>query len=258
MSRDIFILMNTQLSTMQSLSAAKPHFSLTSESLGGGLTALHLNVKHLPGDFLGVAFHLPISGGEWSFEGSQLGSDWATQEQNLLTLTSVSEGKPRELVFGLSLKGNTGLQTELLHDGSVATFFVKTGGGDYKAEFQRAVLSLEVEGNRVDTGDVFFDGVTFSSDFGESEGKVFSSALSGQEGAILAHPMASQELFGTQETDVLGVQPGFVQVLGTNVMAQNPYESVFQVYWVTFFFVVVLLAGAALAYICHRLLERKR
>ena len=248
MSRDIFILMNTQLSTTQSLSLEKPHFSLTSEPLGGGLVALHLNVKHLPGDFLGVAFHLPISGGEWSFEGSQLGSDWATQEQNLLTLTSVSEGQPRELVFGLSLKGNTGLQTELLHDGSVATFFIKTGGGDYEAEFQRAVLSLEIEGNRVDTEDVLFDGTTFSTTPAVGDEKVIFSA----------DPMVSQELFGTQETDILGVQPGFVQVLGMNVMAENPYESVFQVYWVTIFFVLVLLVGAVLAYIWHRLLERKR
>lgn len=258
MSRDIFILMNTQLSTIQSLSAVKPHFFLTSESLGDGLIALHLNVKHLPRDFLGVAFHLPISGGEWSFEGSQLGPDWATQGQNLLTLTSVSEEQPQEIVFGLSLKGNTGVQTQLLHDGSVATFFIKTGGGDYKVAFQRAVLSLEIEGSRVDASDVLFDGVTFDSDSGTSEEEVFFSALLGRDGVISVHSMASQELLGTQETDILGAQPGFVQVLGTNVMAQNPYETVFQVYWVTLIFIIVLLVGGALAYICHRLLERKR
>lgn len=240
--------MNTQLSTIRTLSVEKPHFFITPESLGDGLIALHLHVEHLPGDFLGVAFHMPISGGEWSFEGSRLEGEWALQQKNLFTLTSAVKGQTQELVFGLGLKGNASFPADFLHDGPVATFVIKTVGGNYEAEFQRAVLSLEIEGNRVDTEDVLFDGTTFSTTPAVGDEKVIFSA----------DPMVSQELFGTQETDILGVQPGFVRVLGTNVMVENPYESVFQVYWVTIFFVLVLLVGAVLAYIWHRLLERKR
>jgi len=249
--------MNTQLSTTQNLAVVKPHFFLTSERFENGLIAVHLNATNLPKDFLGVAFHLPIIGENWSFEGSQLEGGWALQSQNLFTLVSLKDFQPEELIFGLSTKGDTGLLPETLADSPMATFFLKVGTGDYSTQFTNTVLSVQVNGVRTNLSDVPFDGIVINSGSSKGAEGAFSQPLFGV-GSSKGHDSATQELFGTQETDFAQVQPGFVNVLGTKMLAQNPYETVFQVYWVTFFFVVILLLGVALAYICHRLLQRKR
>jgi hypothetical protein len=253
-----FILMNTQLSTMQNLPAGKPHFFLTAEPAGNGLFALHLNAVNLPKDFLGVAFHLPISGEGWSFEGMQLEGDWALHEKDLFTLTSFKNSETDELIFGLSSQGGKEFLGETLKDGRMATFFLKIGSGDYTAQFSNTVFSVQVNGGRVDVSDVFFEGAHFSSGTGKNEKNVSFSLMSGDFNGSGLKGLPTQELLTSQETDFSEVQPGFSKVLGANIMAQNSYETVYKVYQVTFFFIVILVLGAGLAYICHRLLQRKR
>ncbi|MCC7197672.1 hypothetical protein IT413_05795 [Candidatus Peregrinibacteria bacterium] len=245
--------MNTSFNTVQV--SGNSHFFLTAEPIENGLVAVHLHAENLPKDFLGVAFHLPITGGQWSFEGTELVGDWALLRQNLFTLTSFRDADPDELIFGLSVKGGAEFLPESFQNGPVATFFLKVGTGDYFAEFTDAVLSVQEQGSRVDLTDVQFDGVLIGSGMEKGES---STSLVGGRGVYGDFLPVTQELFGTQETDFPEGQPGFVKVLGANVLAQNSYETVFQVYWVTFFFALILFLGVGLAYICHRLLQRKR
>lgn len=250
--------MNTQLSTMQNLPAGKPHFFLTVEPTGDGLAAVHLNAENLPKDFLGVAFHLPVTGDSWNFEGMQLEGDWALHEKDLFTLTSFKDSEPDELIFGLSSQGGKEFLGETLKDGRMATFVLKIGSGDYTAQFSSTVLSVQVNGERLDVPDVFFEGVHFASGTGKNEGNVPFSLISGDFNESGLKVLSTQELLTSQETDFSQVQPGFSKLLGANIMAQNSYEMVYKVYQVTFFFIVILVLGAGLAYICHRLLQRKR
>lgn len=243
---------------MQNLPAGKPHFFLTAEPAGNGLLAIHLNAANLPKDFLGVAFHLPVSGESWSFEGMQLEGDWALHEKDLFTLTSFKNSETDELIFGLSSQGGKEFLGETLKDGRMATFFLKIGSGDYTAQFSNTVLSVQVNGGRVDVSDAFFEGAHFSSGTGKNEKNVSFSLMSGDFNGSGLKGLPTQELLTSQETDFSEVQPGFSKVLGANILAQNSYETVYKVYQVTFFFILILVLGAGLAYICHRLLQRKR
>jgi len=227
-----------------------PHFFLTSEITSNGLLALHLQTADLPEHFLGTAFHLVIKGGDWRLGGSQLEGPWKSQSQNLFTLTSSKSGPDgQEIIFGLSVKGDAQLLPETLNNGTVVTFFIQGTPGSYVTSFRDAVVSVNVDGQREDLPNAVFEGAAFAIQK--------SKIVAGQ--TIFDMKQANEQQFLTQESAFSQELFTAPKALSASILsAQDPYESVFQVYWVTIYFALILLLGVLLAFICHKLLQRKR
>lgn len=122
---------------------------LEKNQISPDLTRVILHINAPPSDLFGLAFHLKITGSDWSLLRYQLGGAF---NKSVLPLVLVNQEKTSdELVFGLSFKD--GDKPELV-SGELVSFDLKTADpAKLRFEFNNTVVSANNQ-NRVDLGNV--------------------------------------------------------------------------------------------------------
>lgn len=151
--------------------------------LDNGLIAVDVNMSNVPEHLFGAAFHLKISGADWTLSGYQLGTVFDGSDPLLL----VNE-KGDVVVTGISLRREEPAHAQ---DGKLITFYVQPlEEGEISFQFDYPILST-YENGRKDVEAVEWRGA-FLSKSSESEPQ---NAEAGEKPQVLGFESARTDIF---------------------------------------------------------------
>lgn len=136
------------------MNAQDPTVSLHAYPFGAEIVKVDVQIKDVPADLFGAAFHLVLEGVDdagWSLHKYELGNVFALPEGEIMALVSTRNKPKNELVAGISLKRDAVIEAK---DGTLLSFYVRVEHANSIAlRFEDAVLSV-LEEQRVDLPNV--------------------------------------------------------------------------------------------------------